>query len=86
MIARLGIAALALLVAIDILLCTVWKAPLYVVGLAEKPTGRQLISQFVGKAAINGHRWARIVEAIINTLIFWERDHCRATFRKYGDT
>ena len=40
MIARLGTAALALLIAIDVMLCTIWLAPLYVVGLADKPSGR----------------------------------------------
>ena len=84
MIARLGTAALALLIAIDVMLCTIWLAPLYVVGLADKPSGRQLISQYVGEAAINGHRWALLAEAVIDAMFFWNPGHCRATFRKYG--
>lgn len=49
--ARLGTAVMALLKAIDILACTIWLAPLYVVGLADKPTGRRMISSYIGEAA-----------------------------------
>ena len=64
--ARLATAGIALLIAIDVLICTLWLAPLYVAGLASKPTGRQLVSGYVGRAAINGHRWAIVVEGVID--------------------
>jgi len=81
---RLGEVALALLITIDILACTLWLSPLYLVGLADRPTGRELISGYVGGAAINGRLWALRAEAVINWLFWWEPDHCRAVFRRYG--
>lgn len=35
------------------------------------------ISGRVGYAAIQGKRWALIMEKIINTLFFFQEDHCR---------
>lgn len=65
--------------AIDILLCTIWLSLLYPFGLADRPTGRQLISGYVGKAAFHGQRWGLRVGAIIDwlaTLVGDEPDHC----------
>lgn len=78
-----GLFAIAL--CIDIVLCTLWLTPLYIFGLSDRPTGRQLISSYVGQAAINGHRWSIIPERIINTLFFWEPNHCRSCARRYKD-
>ncbi len=55
---RCGHCILPLLRAIDILACTVWLSLLYPFGLADRPTGRQLISGYVGKAAFHGAPWA----------------------------
>ena len=74
MIDRLGHVLLAFGRAIDILLCVVWLGPLYLVGLASRPSGRQMISSYVGEAAYNGHRWGRRAAAVID----W-------TFEKLGD-
>jgi hypothetical protein len=81
--ARLAESAIALLIAIDVLLCTIWLAPLYVFKLSGRPTGRQLISGYVGLARINGHRWARIAAAVIDWI--FEKlgdgpDHCRRVY------
>jgi len=65
-IARLKVSVWALLKALDILACTLWLAPLYVLGLADRPSGRQMISSYVGKAAFNGHYWAIALEHIID--------------------
>jgi len=48
---------LPLLTALDLLLCTIWLTTLYPFGLADRPTGRQLISGYVGKAAFKGMPW-----------------------------
>ncbi len=37
----------------------------------------ETISSRVGRAAIRGNRLALHLEAIINALFFWDRDHCR---------
>lgn len=86
MTSRLRDSAWALLIALDILACTLWLAPLYVVGLADRPSGRQMISSYVGKAAANGHRWARIAAFLIDRgalLLGDAPDHCDRAFHKY---
>lgn len=50
---------LALLKAIDILACAVWLGVLYPFGLAARPTGRQMISSYVGEAAAGGNAAGR---------------------------
>ena len=88
MIRRLRIAFIALLKAIDILLCTIWLAPLYVFNLADKPSGRQMISSYVGKAAYNGHYWGIAAEHIIDTLFELLGDrpgHCLRAYLHYRD-
>lgn len=87
MIRRLGQSGFALLVALDILLCTLWLSLLYPIGLADRPTGRQLVSAYVGGAKLNGRRWAFIAAALID----WGAlrcgdgpDHCVRVYRKYA--
>lgn len=82
--ARLATAGIALLIALDVLLCTLWLAPLYVVGLASKPTGRQLISGYVGKARLNGQGWARVAGGVIDWIFARlgdGPDHCGRVYR-----
>lgn len=81
--ARLSASALAILIALDVLLCALWLSALHPFKLAGKPTGRQLVSGYVGLARINGHRWARIAAAVIDWI--FERlgdgpDHCRRVY------
>lgn len=83
---RLGIALFALLRALDILACTLWLAPLYVLALADRPSGRQMISSYVGKAASNGHRWGQIAARLIDrvAMLLGDRpDHCLRAYRHY---
>jgi hypothetical protein len=71
---------------VDILWCTLWLAPLYLIGLADFPSGRQMISSYVGKAAFNGHRWAVFVSKFINAmarLFDHKPDHCRRAYFHY---
>ncbi|MXO73589.1 hypothetical protein [Alteraurantiacibacter buctensis] len=82
--ARLATSAMALLIALDVLLCTLWLIPLYVAGLASRPTGRQLISGYVGKARLNGHRWARVAGAVIDWIFARLGDgpaHCTRVYQ-----
>ena len=69
---------------LDVIACTLWLSPLYLLGLADKPTGRELISSYVGRCAISGAAWALIAEQIIDALFWWDEAHCRATYLKYG--
>lgn len=66
MIRRLGHCIMPLLTAFDLLACTIWLSLLYPIGLADRPTGRQLISGYVGKAAANGTRWGLRAAAVID--------------------
>jgi len=80
---RLLHCALALLTAIDLLACTIWLCTLYPFGLADRPTGRQLISGYVGKAAYNGTLWGLRMAAVIDWIFFKLGDgpeHCRRSY------
>lgn len=77
MIRRVAHVLRAALIVLDIIACFLWLAPLYMVGLASRPTGRQLISAYVGRAAINRQRWALTVEKIIDSVV--GAGHCRTT-------
>lgn len=83
---RLRVSLWALLKALDILACTLWLAPFYVVGLADRPSGRQMISSYVGKAAANGHRWGRIAATLIDMGAVALGDgpgHCHRAYIRY---
>ncbi len=83
---RCGASALAVLKAIDILACAVWLGSLYPFGLAARPTGRQMISSYVGEAAAGGMAWAvRAAWAIdrVAMLLGDAPDHCGRAFRRY---
>lgn len=76
----------ALLRAINILCATLWLSPLYVLGLADRPSGRQMISCYVGKAMTNGWAWARVVGGLIDrgAILLGDRpDHCIRAYRHY---
>lgn len=83
---RLQESLLAILISIDILFCTIWQASLYPFNLASKPSGRRLISSFVGEAAYNRQKWGLLLEPIINFVfdrLEKEPEHCYRAFRKY---
>jgi hypothetical protein len=63
---RVGHSIVALLRALDLLVCTIWLSCLYPFGLADKPTGRHMISSYVGKAAHNGHSWGKRAARVID--------------------
>lgn len=74
----------ALLILTDIALCWAWLAPLYLVSprLASRPTGHQMISAYVGRAMLNGHRWARIAARAIDAIM--GKGHCVLMANKYA--
>lgn len=86
MLARLVESLWALAKAIDILVCTLWLAPLYVLNLSDKPTGRQLISSYVGRAAFNNKKWGLVAAKVIDYIakLFGDDiDHCYRAYIKY---
>lgn len=77
----------AVMVSLDILLCTVWQGVLFPFGLASEPSGRRLVSSFVGEAAFNGHRWGRVLAAVIDRVFVALGDkpqHCLRAYINYG--
>lgn len=76
----------ALLMLIDIILCFAWLAALYPFGLADRPNGHQMISAYVGRAAINGMGWARRAARAIDWIMgpLTGPDHCRRAARHYA--
>lgn len=86
MIRRMGECILPLLRAFDILCCTIWLASLYPFGLASRPSGREMISSYIGEAQHNGHRWAARAAAVIDWIAMKlgdRSDHCLRAFRRY---
>lgn len=80
---RFGQCILPMLIAIDLMACTIWLSVLYPLGLANRPTGRELISGYVGEASANGMRWGICAAAVID----WcacklgdEPGHCARTY------
>jgi len=83
---RLLIFLMALGRTITILLCTLWFGPLYVVGLASKPTGRQMTSSYLGEALYNGQKWAIPIAGLVDSLfeeLEGKSNHCLNTYLKY---
>lgn len=86
MIARLRIFLLALGRSLTILACTLVYGPLFVAGLASRPSGRRMVSSYVGEAAANGHRWGRIAAWMIDAAaeqLGDGPDHCRRAWLHY---
>jgi hypothetical protein len=87
MLAKFGFCALALSRALDVLACAVWLSVLYPFGLADRPTGRETISAYVGTAAANGMRWGvRMARAIdwLAERLGDKPDHCARAYEFYG--
>ena len=83
MIRRIGQCALPVLLAFDLFACTLWLSLLYPFGLADRPTGRQTISCYVGKAEATGTRWGGRMAGILNWIAmrFGDApDHCRRSY------
>lgn len=77
---------LPLLRAIDILLCAFWLSLLYPLGLADRPTGREFISSYVGEALHNGRSWAKVAAAVIDwvfKVLAGEPNHCARSYEMY---
>lgn len=70
----------------DIVACYLWLSPLHLLGLADCPTGRQLISAYVGKGAYNGRPWAIRFARIIDWLAYKVGEgeqHCKRAYEFY---
>jgi len=82
---RLGHVLHALGILVDVVLHYCWTAPLYLIGgekWAGRPNGHQMISCYVGRAAFNGHRWARIAARVIDAVM--GKRHCLLMAAKYS--
>lgn len=84
MIKRLGHCVFSLLVALDVVACVLWLSTLYPFGLADRPTGHETISAYIGRAQQNGMWWARKVAPVIDRVAVWLGDrpnHCYRSFQ-----
>jgi hypothetical protein len=57
-----------MLVAIDQLAYILIAVPIYVIAGGPTPSADETISSRVGRAAIKGHRWGLVLEALIDRL------------------
>lgn len=82
---RLANVSLVFLIAIDQLAHVMVTAPFYLIGVTDCPNEDETISGRVGRHALRGHRWALVVESLIDLLFWWQKDengkrnHCRAS-------
>lgn len=84
MIARIGHVLRSGLILADIALCWAWLSALYFLSprFAARPNGHQMISAYVGRALLNGHRWARIAARVIDAVM--GKSHCALMANKYA--
>lgn len=78
---------LAVLIAANILFCAIWQGILYPFGLASKPSGRRMISSFVGEAQFNKRWWGNMLGPVIDKLfelIGTGPNHCINSYLRYG--
>ena len=88
MIARLKAWLLAFLVAFDQLAYVILAGPKFLIVGGPVPSPRETISSKVGREAIKGHRWALIVEPLIDDLfelLGSTPGHCRRDIVAIGD-
>lgn len=77
---RVARALRAIVVAINQLIGTTITALLYIVGFAPEPNPDEAISSIVGRNAQAGKWWARVLEKVIDLLLWLLGDgwgHCR---------
>jgi hypothetical protein len=83
MLRRLGHVVLALARMLDVVACTLWLCPLYLIGLASRPTGTAMISSYVGAAELGGMPWAIRAARIIDYIAKCLGDKPRHCYRSY---
>lgn len=69
-----------LLLSIDQLVYVWIAVPIYIVAGGPCPSADETISSRVGRAAIKGHRWGLVLEAVIDRIFILlgsEPGHCR---------
>ena len=80
MIDRFWLGLRQLLVAIDQLVYILVSVPIYIVFGGPTPSADETISSRVSRGAIKGHRWALILETVIDWIFMRlgaGPDHCR---------
>lgn len=68
----------AIVLVLDVAPCFIGLGLLYLFDLADRPNGHQTISGYIGKAAHNGWRWARLPQRLINAVL--GDTHCYDAF------
>lgn len=69
-----------ILIAIDQLAYVLIAVPIYIIAGGPCPSADETISSRVGRAAMTGHRWGLILEAVIDRLFLLLGEapgHCR---------
>lgn len=83
---RLGHIVMALLRSLDIAICAVCISALYLINLADRPTGNETISAYVGGGLLNQRGWAVWPGRVIDFLARMcgdGPDHCARAARYY---
>lgn len=87
MLTRVGHCVLPCLMALDIFLTALWLSLLYPFGLARRPTGREMLSTYIGEALYNGMPWAVRMARVVD----WAAmklgdgpDHCLKSYDMYN--
>jgi hypothetical protein len=75
-----------ILVCIDQFFHVVLWGPHYLFFGGEKPLADETISSKVGRYAIDGYKWALILEKLINFpfALMGDKNHCRKRIERFG--
>jgi hypothetical protein len=72
---RIAYVALMLLVCLDITIQVIWRGTLYVLFAKSKPSARETLSGWFGRAAAEGYWWGLFWQRVVNGL-FRNPNHC----------
>lgn len=78
MIKRLGQAVLVVLIALDILVQALVKAPVWVLFARAKPSPRETISATLGWGEAKGYIWATVLAGLVDDV--FGQGHCRGAY------
>lgn len=79
MIRRLAYVALMLLVCLDIAVQVIWRGTLYVLFAKSKPSARETLSGWFGRAAADGYWWGLFWQRVVDRLFY--AGHCAEAAR-----
>ena len=76
---RIAYVALMLLVCLDITVQVIWRGALYIAFAKSKPSARETLSGWFGRAAADGYWWGKFWAGVVDRL--FHAGHCAEAAR-----